>query len=146
MKMFIILMLAAVTVASVCSFVSAEVVNNKGMYSTKYDNIDINSVIKNERLLNNYVGCLMDEKPCTPDGAELKKNLPDALASECASCSPAQKNIANVMYHHLIDNRPDLWSKLETKYDPSGGYRIRYLNQNQNEGNEEEIKSTTMAI
>lgn len=73
--MVIILMLAAVTVASVSSFVSAEVVNNKGMYSTKYDNIDINAIIKNDRLLNNYVGCLMDEKPCTPDGAELKSNF-----------------------------------------------------------------------
>lgn len=42
------------------------------MYTTKYDDIDIDSVIKNERLLNNYVGCLLDLNPCTPDASELK--------------------------------------------------------------------------
>ncbi|XP_044598970.1 ejaculatory bulb-specific protein 3-like [Cotesia glomerata] len=151
MKIFIIFIVSA-TIASLCSFVSAEALNKSSMYSTKYDNIDINAVIKNDRLVNNYVACMLDEKPCTPDGEELKKNIPDALATECASCSPAQKNIAEVMYHHLIDNRPDLWSKLEVKYDPSGSYRRRYLSLDKDEDNDdddddnEETQSTTMKI
>lgn len=45
---------------------------DKIMYTTKYDNIDVEAIIKSDRLLNNYVGCLLDEKPCTPDGIELK--------------------------------------------------------------------------
>lgn len=44
-------------------------------YTTKYDNVDIESVIGNERLLNGYVGCLLDRKPCTPDAAELKSTF-----------------------------------------------------------------------
>ncbi|KAF7991587.1 hypothetical protein HCN44_008958 [Aphidius gifuensis] len=97
------------------------------MYSTKYDNIDIDEIIKNDRLVNNYVGCLMEEKSCTPDGLELKKNLPDALKNDCASCSDAQKMIAEKMYHYLIDNKINDWMRLEGKYDPDGIYRNHYL-------------------
>ena len=42
------------------------------MYTTKYDELDVNALLKSERLLMIYVGCLLDEKPCTADGAELK--------------------------------------------------------------------------
>lgn len=41
-------------------------------YTTKYDNMDLDQILHTERLLQNYVKCLMDEGPCTPDGAELR--------------------------------------------------------------------------
>lgn len=41
-------------------------------YDTKYDNVDLDEILKNDRLLNNYVNCLLSEGPCTPDGQELK--------------------------------------------------------------------------
>lgn len=44
----------------------------KGTYTTKYDNIDVEQILKNDRLLNNYVKCLLDTGRCTPDGTELK--------------------------------------------------------------------------
>lgn len=41
-------------------------------YTTKYDNIDLDSILNSDRLLNNYVNCLLDAGNCTPDGKELK--------------------------------------------------------------------------
>lgn len=41
-------------------------------YTTKYDNIDLEELVKNERLLKSYVDCLMDKGSCSPDGQELK--------------------------------------------------------------------------
>lgn len=41
-------------------------------YDTKYDNIDLNEILENDRLLKNYVNCLLNQGPCTPDGQELK--------------------------------------------------------------------------
>lgn len=41
-------------------------------YTTKYDNIDLDEIIKSDRLLKNYVNCLLEKGKCTPDGAELK--------------------------------------------------------------------------
>lgn len=43
-------------------------------YDTKYDNIDLTELLKNDRLRKNYVKCLLDEGPCSPDGQELKSN------------------------------------------------------------------------
>jgi hypothetical protein len=44
-------------------------------YTTRYDNIDIDGILKSERLLKNYFNCLMDEGPCTQEGLELKSEL-----------------------------------------------------------------------
>ncbi|XP_011307929.1 ejaculatory bulb-specific protein 3 [Fopius arisanus] len=107
--------------------IAVALAEERPMYTTKYDKLDIDSIITNDRLLKNYIHCLMDEKPCTPDGSEFKRNLPDALETGCASCSEAQKTMAEKFYHHLIDNRIDDWMKLEKKYDPHGNYRRNYL-------------------
>jgi hypothetical protein len=41
-------------------------------YTTKYDNVDVDSILANNRILNNYIKCMLDEGPCTPDARELK--------------------------------------------------------------------------
>lgn len=41
-------------------------------YTTKYDNIDVDQVLASKRLVTSYVQCLLDKKPCTPEGAELR--------------------------------------------------------------------------
>lgn len=47
-------------------------VGEKTKYTTKYDDVDIEEIIKNERLLKNYVECLLEKGHCTPDGLELR--------------------------------------------------------------------------
>ena len=44
-------------------------------YTTRYDNLDVNGILKSERLLRNYFNCLMDKGPCTREGLELKSEL-----------------------------------------------------------------------
>lgn len=44
-------------------------------YTTKYDGIDLDEVISNDRLLTGYIKCLLEEGPCTADGKELKGNI-----------------------------------------------------------------------
>lgn len=41
-------------------------------YTTKYDNIDLDEILSNDRLLTNYFKCIMDTGKCTPDGQELR--------------------------------------------------------------------------
>lgn len=41
-------------------------------YTTKFDNVNLDAILRNDRLLNNYFRCLMDQGSCTPDGDELK--------------------------------------------------------------------------
>lgn len=55
--------------------VSAKPAEKAGKYTTKYDNIDIEEILHNDRLFNNYYSCLLGTGKCTPDGAELKGKL-----------------------------------------------------------------------
>ncbi|KAJ8960209.1 hypothetical protein NQ318_003933 [Aromia moschata] len=41
-------------------------------YTTKYDGIDLDQILRNDRLLKSYVNCLLEEGKCTKDGEELK--------------------------------------------------------------------------
>lgn len=42
-------------------------------YTTKYDNVDIDEILNNDRLVNNYFKCLMSTGKCTPEGEEIKR-------------------------------------------------------------------------
>lgn len=55
-------------------------------YTTKYDGVNLDEILKSDRLLNNYFKCLMETGKCTPDGNELKRTLPDALKTDCSKC------------------------------------------------------------
>ena len=41
-------------------------------YTSKFDNVELDQILKSDRLLRNYLNCLLDKGKCTPDGAELK--------------------------------------------------------------------------
>lgn len=41
-------------------------------YTTMYDNINYEEIMKNDRLLGFYIKCLLDRGPCTAEGRELK--------------------------------------------------------------------------
>lgn len=51
------------------------------MYTTKFDNIALDDILNNERLLKKAFLCLMDEGGCTPDIAELKSKSTTKLPS-----------------------------------------------------------------
>nr|APC94294.1 chemosensory protein 1 [Pyrrhalta aenescens] len=87
-------------------------------YTTKYDNINIDELIQNDRLLRNYVDCLLGTKPCNKDGEELKKVLKDGLRTKCAKCNDTQKEAAKKLAIHLIKNKKPWFDELTPVYDP----------------------------
>ena len=103
-------------------------------YTTKYDSIDVDDILKSDRLFNNYFKCLMDTGKCPPDGRELKKTLPDALTTECSKCSDKQKQNSDKVIRFIINNKPEEWKQLQSKYDPEGIYLARYKAEAQKAG------------
>ncbi|KAL3289156.1 hypothetical protein HHI36_003592 [Cryptolaemus montrouzieri] len=95
-------------------------------YTSKYDNVDLDEIIKSDRLVNSYFKCLMTGEGCTPDGSELRKILPDAIKTGCEKCSQKHKDGSKKIMNHLIANKPDLYKQLEAKYDPEGTYKLKY--------------------
>lgn len=41
-------------------------------YTSKYDDINLDEILSNRRLLVPYVHCILDKGKCTPEGKELK--------------------------------------------------------------------------
>ncbi|XP_075165939.1 pherokine 3 [Haematobia irritans] len=95
-------------------------------YTSKYDNVNVENVLNNDRVLTNYIKCLMGDGSCTPEGRELKKLLPDALQSDCSKCSDVQKRNSQKVITFLRSRRPGDWKLLLEKYDPNGTYRAKH--------------------
>lgn len=103
-------------------------------YTTKYDNIDLEEILKSDRLFNNYYKCLNDQGKCTPDGRELKRVLPDALQTNCEKCSEQQRRGTERVVRYLIENKKDQWETLRKKYDPQNIYATKYNKEAENLG------------
>lgn len=52
------------------SLVALALANEK--YTGKYDDVNVDKILQNNRVLTNYIRCLMDEGPCTAEGRELR--------------------------------------------------------------------------
>lgn len=69
-KFLIICVISVIYIGYVA--VGENVQPKKDGYDSKYDNIDLDELLKNDRLRKNYVKCLLNQGPCTPDAQELK--------------------------------------------------------------------------
>ncbi|CAG9862314.1 unnamed protein product [Phyllotreta striolata] len=103
-------------------------------YTTKYDNIDLDEILKSERLLKNYVDCVMERGKCTADGAELKKNMPDALKEDCSGCSEKQREGSIKVIRYLVKNKRPIFDELAAKFDPDKTYITRHKADLEKEG------------
>nr|ARJ35777.1 chemosensory protein 2 [Cyrtorhinus lividipennis] len=95
-------------------------------YTTRYDNIDLDDILKNQRLYKKYYECLVGKGKCTPDGKELKEHLPDALKTGCSKCSEKQRSGSEKVIKYLLKNKPQDYAALEKIYDPQGSYKKKY--------------------
>nr|WMS58736.1 chemosensory protein gene 5 [Neotoxoptera formosana] len=96
-------------------------------YTTKYDNVNIDDILSNDRLVTSYFKCLMETGKCTPEGEEIKRWLPEAIDNKCADCSEKQKIGSEKVIKFLFEKKNDMWKQLEQKYDPQGLYKQRYM-------------------
>lgn len=74
MKVFATVLLSSALLLSAAPPASAQG-DEKNFYSRRYDSLDVNTIFRSSRLLNNYVDCLLDKKPCPPEGKDLKREL-----------------------------------------------------------------------
>lgn len=46
-----------------------------GYYKTRYDHLDIETILNQKRLVQYYAACLLNKGPCTPQGIEFKREF-----------------------------------------------------------------------
>ncbi|XP_059479527.1 ejaculatory bulb-specific protein 3-like [Neocloeon triangulifer] len=100
--------------------------DSSSMYTNRYDHVAIENVLSSPRLMKNFHWCIMGRGPCTSEGAELKKIIPEALKSDCSRCTERQKVQAGKVLLYLLQHRPEWWKELVEKYDPDGRLRKKY--------------------
>ncbi|KAJ9585921.1 hypothetical protein L9F63_020429 [Diploptera punctata] len=91
----------------------------------KYDNIDIESILRSDRLMNNYMKCFLDTGPCTSQAYDLKRDFPEAM-SDCSSCTDEQKKLVKKASRYLIKERPEQWKMILDKYDPDRTRSVKF--------------------
>lgn len=63
----------AVIVLCLIAFALAQEPEEEAKYSDKYDYLDVDNILKNDRLRMQYINCFLDVKPCvTPDAIYIK--------------------------------------------------------------------------
>lgn len=69
------MLLKVFTIIILCELAACDIDQKSKKYTSKYDNINLDEVLHNKRLLDAYVKCLISKGPCTNDAAELKRKL-----------------------------------------------------------------------
>ncbi|XP_019866903.2 allergen Tha p 1 [Aethina tumida] len=112
-------------VVSLC-LTAAVVARPEDKYSSEYDHVNLDQILHSERLLQNYLNCILDKGKCTPDATALKTSLPEALTTGCAKCTDQQTDHAKTVLKFLSKNKPDVLKEILDKYDPEGVYKSKY--------------------
>ncbi|XP_013137237.1 PREDICTED: ejaculatory bulb-specific protein 3-like [Papilio polytes] len=106
-----LLCVLALTVVVSCS--------SQQQYVNRYDNFNADSIIQNERILLAYYKCVMEKGPCTKDGKNFKRVLPETISTACGRCSPKQKIVVRKLLLGIRAKSEPRFFELLDKYDPS---------------------------
>nr|QEI46802.1 chemosensory protein 4 [Galleria mellonella] len=117
MKLLVILMLLAVATLALAE---------ESKYTDRYDNVNIDEILNNRRLLVAYVKCILETGRCTAEGKELKKHIKDGMQTACSKCTQWQRQGARKVVKHIRENEPEYWQQMLTKYDPNGEFKSIY--------------------
>ncbi|CAG4947250.1 unnamed protein product [Colias eurytheme] len=95
-------------------------------YTDRYDDMDVDEILQNRRLVTSYIKCVMDKGRCTPEGIEIKVHVKDAMQTGCEKCTDKQKKGARKVVKFIRENEKDAWKELLQKYDPKDEYKEIY--------------------
>ncbi|XP_056643559.1 uncharacterized protein LOC130449635 isoform X1 [Diorhabda sublineata] len=110
------------------SVVSAPVSGRRDQYyTTKYDHVDVEMILSNRRLVYYYTACILNKGPCSPEGLEFKKLIPDALRTNCKRCTEKQKIATVQAIKGLMNRYETVWEQLKAEWDPDDLYVKKFL-------------------
>ncbi|XP_059060734.1 uncharacterized protein LOC131853732 [Achroia grisella] len=104
----ILLCLCALTALASCA----------AQYYNRYENVNADVIIQNDRILLAYYKCVMDKGPCNKDGKNFKKVLPETLSTACGRCNPVQKIVVRKLLNGIRAKSEARFLDLLDKYDP----------------------------
>nr|XP_012223737.1 PREDICTED: ejaculatory bulb-specific protein 3-like [Linepithema humile] len=87
------------------------------LYTSQYDYIDVDIILANNKLRNQYYKCFMETAPCkTADMKFFREVFSESLQTQCKKCTEKQKIILEHIIEWYTENRPDEWNVLIRKH------------------------------
>nr|QRF70958.1 chemosensory protein [Semiothisa cinerearia] len=114
------------TILILCALLAAVACRPEESYSTKYDDFNAQELVDNVRLLKSYAKCFLEHGPCTAEGSDFKKIIPDAVKTKCSKCNLKQRQLVRVVVKAMQQKVPELWQELVKKEDPQGIYKADF--------------------
>nr|UNG39395.1 chemosensory protein 1 [Apocheima cinerarius] len=96
------------------------------LYTDRYDDLNVDEIMQNKRLMDAYMNCVLGKGKCTAEGKALKAHIQDAIQSSCAKCTEKQRQKSRKVVNHVRANEKNYWQQLKTKYDPEEVYKSNY--------------------
>ncbi|CAG9837572.1 unnamed protein product [Diabrotica balteata] len=94
---------------------------------TIFRKVNVDDVLKSDRLVKNYVDCMIGSKSCTAEGAALKAIWRKILDDPCKeTCSQEDKRKVQKCIKHLYVNHRNWYDELETTLINDEEYQKRY--------------------
>ncbi|KAM3963212.1 chemosensory protein 8 [Aphomia sociella] len=113
-------------VIALCLLIAAVASRPEDLYNSQFDNFNADEVADNVRLLKNYGKCFLDQGPCTAEGSDFKRVIPEALRTNCGRCTPKQRVLIRTIVQAFKTKLPDIWEALVQKHDPQGLYKADF--------------------
>ncbi|KAF5299915.1 hypothetical protein FQR65_LT09310 [Abscondita terminalis] len=95
-------------------------------YLDDFDNINIDAVLSNKRLVNNYLHCIKTGQKCTPDGVKARELIPNALKTRCEKCNESQRMKILQILEWVIQNKPKDFLEIEKIFDSDHSFRNEF--------------------
>ncbi|XP_066603690.1 ejaculatory bulb-specific protein 3-like [Prorops nasuta] len=87
------------------------------LYSDKYDYVNADEILVNDRLRDQYYKCFYGSGPCvTADAKFFKNNFGEAIVTKCKKCTEKQKTNFDKMISWYNENEPQQWEALVKKF------------------------------
>lgn len=94
-----------------CIILNAHAADQK--YSDRYDHIDIDAVLANSRMRNQYIHCLFGTSPCRTGSERFLKDIfAEAYVTRCNKCTEKQVYFFDSIITWFTKNEPDTLNQI----------------------------------
>ncbi|XP_020296969.1 ejaculatory bulb-specific protein 3-like [Pseudomyrmex gracilis] len=85
-------------------------------YTDKYDDVDVSSILANEKLRMQYYNCFMGTGPCiTSDSKFFRDIFSEAFQTKCKKCTEKQKEMLDEIVVWYTEHQPEQWKAIVAK-------------------------------
>lgn len=99
-----------------CALAASALAEEEGLYSDKYDYVDVDNILSNPRIREQYYNCFLGSSTCvTPDAKFFKDKFPEAIVTKCKRCTEKQKESFEKIVLYYTEKEPEKWNVILTK-------------------------------